>query len=224
MNYSNKIRAVIFDLDGVIVKTDRLHYLAWKRLGDEIGISDFDESDGARQRGVSRMASLEILLEKGSRVYSEAEKVCLADRKNSYYSELLGTLDGSAILPGINELISYLKVREIKIAVGSVSRNTKYILERAGLSDCFDAVVDGYASVRSKPEPDIFLLAAEKLGVMPRYCAVIEDACAGIEAAKKAGMKSVAVGKAAYAAGADYYSDSTAFLPDIIRMMLECEQ
>ncbi len=212
-----KVRAVIFDLDGVIVKTDGYHYLAWKKLADELGIEDFSEEDGVRQRGVSRMASLEILLEKSKKTFSEEEKIILAERKNRYYVEMLGNLDSSAILPGIIETLDYLDSGHIKKAVGSVSKNTGTILLKTGLANRFDVVVDGTTPLPSKPDPAIFLLAAEKLGVPPSRCAVAEDSHAGIEAAKRGGMTSVAVGPACNSPLADYGTRETAGLPGIIR-------
>ena len=188
--------AVIFDLDGVIVSTDNCHYEAWKRLADEEGIY-FDEEINQRLRGVSRMDSLEIILERADRSYSEEEKKTLADRKNRYYRDLIQKLTPHDLLPGIKPILEGLKANGIKIAVGSSSKNTPLILERLGLKDYFDAVADGNDLTKSKPDPQVFLLAAERLGVVPESCVVVEDADAGVEAALAAGMQVVGVGTAA---------------------------
>ncbi|MDH7602045.1 MAG: beta-phosphoglucomutase [Armatimonadota bacterium] len=188
--------AVIFDLDGVIVSTDDCHYRAWKRLADEECIP-FDAEINNRLRGVSRMESLEIILEKSPRVYSDDQKQVLAERKNGYYRELLQSLSPSDVLPGALELITALKERGFRVAIGSSSRNCPIILERIGLKSVFDVVVDGNCISRSKPDPEVFMKAAEKLGIPPKRCVVIEDAEAGVEAAARAGMPVIAVGAAA---------------------------
>lgn len=190
------IEAVIFDLDGVIVSTDEYHYLAWQRLADEEGVC-FDRGINQRLRGVSRMASLEILLEKSPRTYSDEQKHELADRKNSYYLQSLSALTSNDVLPGAAEIIETLKGRRIKVAVASSSRNAPFILDRIGLAGGFDAVVDGNDIFASKPDPEVFLRTAERLGVEPSQCLVIEDAVAGVEAALAAGMAVLAVGHAA---------------------------
>lgn len=181
------IRGVIFDLDGVLVTTDELHYRAWKRMADEEGIP-FDRQVNERLRGVSRMESLELILEHANRAESEARKAALADRKNRYYRELLMELSPAALLPGALEAVTELRRRGIKTAVGSSSRNTPLIMERCGLSKLFDAVADGNDITRSKPDPEVFLIAAERLGLRPAECLVVEDAVAGIEAGRRAGM------------------------------------
>ena len=198
------IQAVIFDLDGVLVSTDALHYRAWKRLADELGIIGFTEKDAQRQRGVSRMASLEVLLEACAVSYDEDEKIALANRKNEYYVKMLADVDGSAVLPGARETVAYLKTRGIRLAVGSASKNAPLILEKTGLAPHLDAVSCGLDVTRSKPDPQVFLVAAEKLGVDPAYCLVVEDAHAGIEAAKNGGMYAFAVGAAKDCALADW--------------------
>jgi beta-phosphoglucomutase len=192
-------RAVIFDLDGVIVSTDEFHYQGWQRLADEEGVY-FDRQINERLRGVSRMASLEILLEKSRRVYSDDEKGGLAARKNGYYRELLKQLSPADILPGAMEVMDELKRRGVKVAVGSSSRNSPTILERIGLGEYFDATSDGNDISKSKPDPEVFLIAAERLGVPPGECLVVEDAEAGVEAALRGGMKALGVG---FAAGDD---------------------
>lgn len=192
---NEKIKAVIFDLDGVIVSTDECHYKAWKQMADEEGIY-FDRSINERLRGVSRMESLEIILEKSSKLYDEHQKLELADRKNNYYRELIQRLTPNDILPGVSKLISELKSLGIKVAIGSSSKNTPIILERIGLLNSFDVVVDGNNIIRSKPDPEVFLKAALLLGIPPEDCLVVEDADSGVEAAISAGMKVLGVGAA----------------------------
>lgn len=189
------IRAVIFDLDGVIVSTDEYHYLGWQRLADELGIP-FDRHINERLRGVSRMQSLEIILEQATQSYTAAEKLEFAERKNNYYREFLQQVSPKDILPGVMELLADLKTRNIKIAIGSSSRNTPLILAQIGLSEYFEAVADGNDITHSKPDPEVFLLAAKRLGIPSSACLVIEDADAGVEAARAAGMSVLGVGSA----------------------------
>ncbi|SEJ82007.1 beta-phosphoglucomutase [Propionispira arboris] len=187
--------AVIFDLDGVIVSTDEYHYKAWKKLADEEDIY-FDTQINQKLRGVSRLESLEIILKKTNKTYTEEEKENLAQRKNNYYRELLKSLNHEDILPGVLNVLDALKEKRIKIAIGSSSKNTGTILKKIGLDKIFNAVVDGNQIKNSKPDPEVFLLAAKALGVEPLKCVVIEDADAGIKAALAAEMKAVAVGDA----------------------------
>lgn len=210
------IKAVIFDLDGVLVTTDSLHYEAWKRLGEEIGITDFTKEDNVRQRGISRMASLEILLEKTDVKYTDAEKEELAERKNNYYKQSLGGLTKKDVLPGAKEVLEFLREHGIKTAVGSASKNAPMILEKTGLLPFLDAVACGLDVTKSKPDPEVFLKAAEKLSVPPKDCMVFEDADAGIEAAKRGGMFSFAVGAARGNKSADLSALSLNALSDII--------
>lgn len=202
-----KFKAVIFDLDGVIVSTDEYHYLGWKKLADDEGIY-FDKKINERQRGVSRMESLEVLLEKATKTYTDEQKKEMAERKNNYYKELLKNLSPSDILPGVMDFTSRLKEMGIKIAIGSSSRNTPAILKNIGLDTYFDGVADGNQITNSKPDPEVFLLAAKLIGVEPKDCLVVEDADAGIEAAIRGGMKALGVGTAAQNIDATYsYSD-----------------
>ncbi|WP_160720502.1 beta-phosphoglucomutase [Bacillus sp. USDA818B3_A] len=196
------ISAVIFDLDGVIVSTDEYHYQAWKQISDQENIY-FDRKINERLRGVSRMESLDIILSHSDKAYSENEKLQLAQRKNEIYCELLNKLSPNDILPGVINLLISLKARDIKIAIGSSSKNTPFILEQIGLTSNFDAIADGNSIKNSKPDPEVFLLAAQMLGIQPEACAVIEDAQAGIDAAKAAGMKAVGVGSAVNCVNAD---------------------
>lgn len=214
------IKAVIFDLDGVLVTTDELHFKAWKALADELGINNFTKADNARQRGVSRMASLEVVLEKTDKVFSDEEKTVLAEKKNTMYVESLAGLSRADALPGVFEFIEYLKSKGVKISVGSASKNTPLILEKTELAQCFDAVSCGLDTTRSKPDPEVFLIAAQKLGIQPSECAVVEDSDAGIEAAKAGGMYAIAVGEAEKNPKADISVASLEDLYAIIKMFV----
>ena len=194
MNISN-YKAVIFDLDGVLVTTDDCHYLAWKKLADEENIY-FDRDINERLRGISRMESLEIVLEKAEKQYSDEEKKEMAERKNSYYVSLVKEIDQSALIDGAIEFISYVKENSLKTAIGSSSKNTNLILSQTGIDSMFDAIADGNIIIKSKPDPEVFLKAAELLGIEPCDCLVCEDADAGVEAAISAGMDVLAVGYA----------------------------
>ncbi len=204
------MQGVIFDLDGVLVSTDELHYQAWKKLADELGITDFNREDNVRQRGVSRMASLEVVLEKGDKEYSEEEKVEMAERKNDYYKEMLQSLDDSAVLPGAFDTLKMLRERGILTAVGSASKNAPLILEKTGLLPLIDKISCGLDVTKSKPDPEVFLVAASKLELAPENCLVVEDAKAGIDAAKAGGMKSLGVGPFHNELGADFHSRTLA--------------
>lgn len=189
------IKAVIFDLDGVIVSTDECHYKAWKMLADEEGIY-FDRTINERLRGVSRMESLEIVLEKAQKSYTDDEKTALAERKNNCYKEYIKSLTPDDILTGVMDNLEDLKAKGIKIAIGSSSKNTPIILKQIGLDNYFDAVSDGNNITKSKPDPEVFVKAADMLGMPYKECLVVEDADAGIEAGKSAGMMTLAVNKA----------------------------
>ena len=201
------IEAVIFDLDGVIVTTDDYHYEAWKKIADQENIY-FDREINERLRGVSRMESLDIILEKSSKIYNEEEKIELATRKNDYYKNLLENLTKEDILPGILESLNFLENKKIKTAIGSSSKNTIFILNKIGLIDKFDAIVDGTMIKNSKPDPEVFLQAAEKIGIKVEKCLVVEDADAGVEAGKRAGMIVLGVGSAKNNENADYKSEN----------------
>ena len=190
------IKGIIFDLDGVIVFTDHYHYLAWKKIADEMGIF-FDETINNRLRGVSRMESLEIILENyhGAPLTDE-EKAALAEKKNNFYRELLKEMSPDSVAPEVRTTLQTLRDRGYKLSIGSSSKNTKTILERVGLTKAFDAVSDGTNITRSKPDPEVFQKAAQFLDLNAEDCAVIEDAFAGIDAACAAGMVSVGIGDA----------------------------
>ncbi len=188
------IEAVIFDLDGVLVSTDEQHYRSWKRLAEEEGIH-FDRRVNRRCLGASRMESLEAVLRNAPRRYSDAEKAELAERKNRYYLELVEDLAPADVLPGVRELLCALKRRAVRLAVASGSRNAPSIVERLGLRDAFEACVSGMDIAHSKPHPEVFLRVARRLGVPPKRCLVVEDAPSGVEAARRAGMRVLGVGR-----------------------------
>jgi len=186
--------AAIFDLDGVIVDTAKYHYLAWKRLANQYGF-DFSEADNERLKGVSRTRSLEILLEIGHVNVDEAVKQTMAAQKNDWYVDYIHNLDAREILPGAGEYLQTLHQRGIKTAIGSASKNASLILARLGIRPLFDVVIDGTKVEQAKPNPEVFLRAASELKVPPASCIVFEDAEAGIEAAHRAGMGAVGIGK-----------------------------
>ena len=212
------IKGVIFDLDGVIVSTDYFHYLGWKRLSDEEGIY-FDEKINNRLRGVSRMESLEIILERAIKTYTEEEKLEMAQRKNNYYVEYLSELTDKDILPNVLKTLNALKEKNIKIAIGSSSKNTPIILKRIGLDDYFDAVSDGNNIKRSKPDPEVFLIACERLNILPVESIVVEDAKSGIDAANAGGMISIAISDAFGYEKADY---SLKNIEDLLTLFKKC--
>lgn len=201
-----KIKGCIFDLDGVIVDTAKYHYIAWKRLASEMGF-DFTEKDNERLKGVSRTRSLEILLELGNKTVSEEEKLALAEKKNTWYVDYISKMDKSEILPGVEDFLKTLKENNIKIALGSASKNSMIILNNLGLTNYFDAIIDGNKVSKAKPDPEVFTLGAKEMGLSADQCVVFEDAQAGIEAAKAGNMKVIAVGSAENLTGYDKIID-----------------
>lgn len=189
----DNMMGAIFDLDGVIVDTAKYHYLAWKKLARELGF-EFKEYDNERLKGVSRMKSLEILLEVGGLSFSDEEKLRLAEKKNNWYVEYISKIDESELLKGAREYLIKLKKNGIKIALGSASKNSPLILKNLKITELFDSIVDGNKVSRAKPDPEVFLVAAKELGLEPFECVVYEDAEAGIAAARAAGMKTVGIG------------------------------
>lgn len=185
----------IFDLDGVICFTDKYHYQAWKKLADRLGIY-FDEEINNRLRGVSRMESLEIILERSSKQYTQEEKIAFAEEKNETYKALLMQMTPADLSKDVKKTLEELRRRGYKLAIGSSSKNTKMILERIGLDNFFDAISDGTNIINSKPDPEVFLKAAEFIGEKPEDCLVIEDAEAGIEGAFRGGFDSAGLGEA----------------------------
>lgn len=184
---------VIFDLDGVLVDTAKYHFLAWKKLADQLDIP-FTEEDNERLKGVSRIKSLDILLSLGNKSYSEDERNKFMEQKNKEYVRYISQMDEREILPGVIELLNQLKDRKLKIALGSASKNSGLILKNTKLQDYFDVIVDGNDVSKAKPDPEVFLLGVKRIGIPASQCIVFEDAYAGIEAAKKAGMLAIGVG------------------------------
>lgn len=197
---------MIFDLDGVIVDTAKYHFLAWKRLTDELEIP-FTEKDNERLKGVSRMASLDILLELGNKTATDDEKLAMATRKNDWYVDFISKMEKSEILPGVESFLQEARSRGIKVALGSASKNAMRILTGLDLVHYFDSIIDGTKVQKAKPDPEVFLLGAETLGLNPEDCIVFEDAKAGVEAAKAGGMKAIAIGTIDELPGADCYYD-----------------
>ena len=188
-----KIKACIFDLDGVIVDTAKYHYLAWKRLADELGF-EFTEDDNERLKGVSRLDSLEILLSIGNKSFDDKTKLLLAEKKNAWYVEYISKMSKDEVLPGVENFLEVLKDAGIKISLGSVSKNALQILKSLNLTNYFDAIIDGTRISKAKPDPEVFLKASAELNIPPEECIVFEDASAGIDGAINANMYSIGVG------------------------------
>ncbi len=197
-----KYKAALFDLDGVLVDTAKYHFLAWNQIAKSLGIT-FTEEDNERLKGVSRMESLDILLSLGSVILTNEEKVELADKKNKIYVEYILKLDEKDILPGVLLLLEELKEKGIRTAIGSASKNTPVIIERLGIKKYFQAISDGNIISKAKPDPEVFIKAAEMINIEQKECVVFEDAKAGIQAAKRAGMYAVGVGRKEDLPGAD---------------------
>ncbi|MDW7693616.1 beta-phosphoglucomutase [Flammeovirgaceae bacterium SG7u.111] len=196
-------KACIFDLDGVVVDTAKYHYLAWKRLAEELGF-DFTKEDNELLKGVSRVRSFQIILEIGGKELSEEAFQEAMDKKNKWYLEYIYKMTPEEILPGVSDFLSLLKDNGIKIALGSASKNAKTILEQIKMLDAFDAIVDGTHVSKPKPDPEVFLIGAKELGVEPTECVVFEDAIAGVEAAKNGNMHCIGVGDPEVLGKADF--------------------
>lgn len=209
-----KYDAVIFDLDGVICSTDEYHYLAWKELADSLALP-FDRQYNNKLRGVSRLESLNLILALGERQYSDEEKQAMAQKKNDTYRRLLEKMSPADVSDDVLSTLNELK-RKYPLAIGSSSRNTKFILSRIGLADFFDAVIDGNDISASKPDPEVFLKAADALSQQPSSCLVVEDAAAGIEAAVRGGFDSAGIGDASRLDGATYHIGRLSDLLDIL--------
>jgi len=188
-----QIKACLFDLDGVIVDTAKYHYIAWRELANELGF-EFTEEDNERLKGVSRMTSLNILLEIGGVTLSDEEKNRLAEKKNENYRTFILKMQPDEILDGAKEFLLELQQKNIRIALGWASKNAMTILDRLELTECFEAIIDGTKVTEAKPDPEVFLKGAEALGVRPEECLVFEDAEAGVEAALAGNMKCVGIG------------------------------
>lgn len=197
-----RFKAVIFDLDGVITDTARYHYLAWKRLADGID-TPFDEAFNEELKGIDRMGSLELILARAPRAFDAGEKLALADAKNRHYQELVATMTPKDLLPGALEALEQVRAAGLRIGLASVSKNAFTVLDRLGIRDRFDDVVDAATVRRGKPDPEIFLTAAAHLGVAPADCLGVEDAAAGVASIKDAGMFAVGVGDPQVLARAD---------------------
>lgn len=198
-----ELKAIIFDLDGVICFTDEYHYRAWKALADSIGVP-FDRETNNRLRGVSRMASLEILLERCTEDFSQAEKEELANQKNELYKFMLTQIDGKDLTGEVRSTLHTLRELGFRLAIGSSSKNTPIILQRLGLEGFFDAVSDGNNITHSKPDPEVFQKAAQMLNLPAQSCLVVEDALSGVEAGHRAGMQVACVGDAAAARAGEF--------------------
>jgi beta-phosphoglucomutase len=197
------MKGAIFDLDGVIVDTAKYHFLAWRSLAEELGF-EFTEEHNERLKGVSRMRSLEILLEVGGVDLPEETKLDMADKKNRRYVEYISSLDESELLPGVKSYLHGLRERGIGIALGSASKNAEFILDKLSIKELFDVVVDGNKVSLAKPDPEVFLKASEELKLEPSECVVFEDAEAGVQAGKAAGMQVVGIGKPEVLKEADF--------------------
>ena len=198
------MKAIIFDLDGVLCHTDKLHYKAWKQIADQYGIY-FDETINNRLRGVSRMDSLAIILERYTGDVATLDREAMAAAKNDYYRELLKTMSPADVAPEVLQTLHALRAKGLKLAVGSSSKNTGFILRQIGLDGFFDAVSDGNGLQHSKPNPEVFLRAAALLGVAPADCFVVEDAEAGLQAARRGGMQAGGFGDAVDSTLADVH-------------------
>lgn len=188
------ISTYIFDLDGVIVDTAKYHYLAWKKLADQLGIS-FSKEQNELLKGVSRIRSLEIILELGGKTLSQEEFDACLMQKNEDYLAYINQMDESEILPDVVNTLNSIRERGGKIVLGSASKNAQPILEKVGLLSYFDAIVDGNDVTKAKPDPEVFLLGAQRVQAQPHECVVFEDSVAGIQAANIAGMRSVGIGE-----------------------------
>jgi beta-phosphoglucomutase len=197
------IKGILFDLDGVIVDTAVFHYAAWRRMANDLGF-DIDEEFNETLKGISRMDSIDRILKKGGLELTDERILELAAKKNNWYLESVDQMTDANILPGIENIISQIKEKGLGMALGSASKNAPRILERIGLIDAFDALVDGNSVKKSKPNPEVFLKGAESLGLQNGECLVVEDAFAGIEAAHAAGMKAIGIGTKQNLPNADY--------------------
>lgn len=204
-------KAIIFDLDGVIVDTAKYHFIAWQEVARQLGIN-FTKKDNELLKGVSRVKSLEIILELGQKSLNQTEKDTILEAKNTRYLALISQMNEDEMLPGIKELLWDLKQKNIPFALGSASKNARRILEALNITDWFIAIVDGNDVSKAKPDPEVFLTAAERLGMQPKNCIVVEDAQAGILAAKRAGMKAIGIGQAENLQQADVVLPNTKYL------------
>ena len=185
-------KAIIFDLDGVIVDTAKFHFLAWKKLANDLGF-DFTKEQNEELKGVSRVDSLKKILNWGNRELTEDEFNRQMQLKNENYLSYVNKMDKGEVLPGVQKVLDYLNENNTPYALGSASKNARHILEKIDLKDGFNAIVDGTDVSKAKPDPEVFLIAAEKLNVAPQDCIVFEDSVAGIQAANKGQMTSIGI-------------------------------
>ena len=204
---------VIFDLDGVIVDTAKYHFLAWKGLADELGF-EFTETHNELLKGVSRVRSLEILLDIGNTELSDVKKQEYLVNKNEHYLEYITKMGPEEILPGAEALLDTLDDIGIKYVLGSASKNAPLILKQVGLYERFAVIVDGNSVSKAKPDPEVFLIGAQKLGITPEKCIVFEDAIAGVEAANAANMTSIGIGNAETLSEADFNFNNLTEIPE----------
>lgn len=206
-------KAFIFDLDGVIVDTAKYHFLAWQKIAEQLGI-EFTPEHNEALKGVSRVRSLDLILELGKINPSQQDKDIWLKQKNEDYLEYIENMDRSEILPGVMHVLQFLKEQDQRIALGSASKNARPILEKVGILDYFDAIIDGNDVTHAKPDPEVFLQAAKKLGTAPKDAIVFEDSVAGVEAANNGGMTSVGIGEKNILKSAQY------IFPDFIHIDL----
>ncbi|WP_298547732.1 beta-phosphoglucomutase [uncultured Aquimarina sp.] len=217
-------KAFIFDLDGVIVDTAKYHFLAWQNLANGLGIS-FSEEQNEQLKGVSRIRSLEKILEWGNKTISEEEFTTLMAKKNEEYLNYIETMDTSEILPDVPRVLEYLLTKDQAVALGSASKNARIILDKVLLKEKFHAIVDGTDVSKAKPDPEVFLIGAQKLGVAPKDCVVFEDSVAGIQAANIANMISIGIGDANVLHEADYiFNNFTEITEEFINQLVITEK
>lgn len=213
-------KGFIFDLDGVIVDTAKYHFLAWKKLANGLGI-DFSETENEHLKGVSRVRSLEKILDWGNKTISEDEFMKLMAEKNDDYLGYIDSMDESELLPQVRETLEFLKAKQQGIALGSASKNARHIIDKVNITSYFEAIVDGNDVSKAKPDPEVFIIAAQQLEIEPRHCIVFEDSVAGVQAANVAGMISIGIGKPSVLHEAQYiFKDFTeiteSFFSDLI--------
>lgn len=216
-------KGFIFDLDGVIVDTAKYHFLAWKKLANEIGI-DFTETQNEQLKGVSRVRSLEKILSWGNITLEETKFNELMGKKNDDYLTYIASMDESEILPDVVKVLDFLSNNDQKISLGSASKNARKILTRVNLLNRLDAIVDGNDVSKAKPDPEVFLIAAEKMDVEPNECIVFEDAVAGVQAANAANMISIGIGDKSVLHEADYvFQDFTEMDEEFLNKLINEE-
>lgn len=209
------MKAIIFDLDGVLCQTDEFHYLAWKAIADELKIP-FDHKINEKLRGVSRMASLEIILQKANRTFTDSEKVALAECKNTIYRKYLDKMTEKDLASGAKAVLTELSEKGLQLAIGSSGKNTQLIVDKLQIADFFIAIIDGNQIKHSKPDPEVFLLAAQKLELQPADCLVVEDAEAGVEAAIRGDFQVAGIGSARELDRVNYQLN---FLSDLLKIV-----